>query len=99
MRLNDEIEQWILRYALPSNSDPEGAIPVALFRDFVRDHTAVVVKEIVELATSDEGVGAEWINLIQEVSEGMYDKPSLTGDVTSDLRHQRVSTLSGGQQG
>jgi len=100
MRLDDQTEDWIVRNRLPSVADPEGAIPVVRFRNFVRAHTADLVVEIVELAQSDAGVNPEWIELVMSVNEGMYSNgESLTGSVASDLRHQKTSTSSGDQRG
>jgi hypothetical protein len=93
MQLDSKTEAWIVGNRLPSVADPEGAIPVAKFRDFVRKLTADVVVELVTLSQANQGVSAEWIDLVLSVNEGMYDSGrSLTGSVTSDLSHRRAST-------
>jgi hypothetical protein len=37
--------------------------------------TAEIVRELVELATSDGGVNPEWLTLIKDVHEGHYTPP------------------------
>lgn len=99
MRLDDKTEDWITHNRLPSVADPEGAIPVARFRKFVRMHTADLVVELVALAQSDGGASAEWIDLVVSVGEGMYSNgESLTNSIASDLRHQKTSTSSGASE-
>jgi hypothetical protein len=98
MQLKRDIEDWIVANRLPSTSDPEGAIPVARFRGFIRHYTADLVVEVVNMATTE--LNAEWVDLVVSVREGMYgDGESLTGSVSSDLSHHKTSTSCGGQQG